>query len=128
MNSEVISQGIVLLGVLAGFAFVIAAEIVLRDPKPEKLERIASNFFMVGLVSLVTVEVGIVYLALAGQPEKQESPARIFVFGLAACGVIFVLALLSLFHARFSGGARRQMLFATGAVIVMAILTATFLR
>jgi len=121
VNSDVVSQGIVLLSVLSGFAFVIAAEVALRDPFPEDMQRVAYLFFATGLYCVLTVALGVLYFVQGMGPGWTQGLSFAFAVSFPGSVLVFVLSLVHLFRLRFSGGVRRD-LFTWLGIMALTIL------
>ena len=81
MNNDVDSQDIVLLSSRRGFAFAIAAEIVLRGPLTEEMHRVTYSFFATGLLSPATMGAGILDSLRERTPSRAErlpQPSKAF--------------------------------------------------
>lgn len=122
INDQVVSQGIVLLSVLTGFAFVISADIALREQNPNKIHNVAFLFFGVGMISLIGVTSGIVYFATSNNPKRQEEASGYFLILLLATGLIFLLALIALFRRSFEKPLFKEFIGMMAMMITILIL------
>lgn len=126
VTPDVVSQGIVFSTILAGFCFVIATEIALREPVPETLGELAAIFFAVGITAMMGAGFGIIYFADVGNPKHQNYIASIYLLTLALISLMFVIALGFLFYKRFSGK-RRTQIFIVLISIIAYIINIVFL-
>jgi hypothetical protein len=102
ITEDVISQGVVMVSILSGFAFFIAAEIALRDGTPEHMERVALWFFGTGLVLFFTAALGIIFFANDGNKSIQQQYGIVFLFFLVVSVCAFVVSLHQLLRAKMS--------------------------
>jgi hypothetical protein len=129
VNDQVVSQGIVFATVVAGFAFVIAAEIALREPLPKELAESAINFLATGLMGIVTAATGVLYFGNAwGTAQRADSGNGLFELGngfllfMAATGLAFLVSIISLFRRRFAGKILRDFYITMAAIIALMAL------
>jgi hypothetical protein len=87
INDEAVRQGVVLATILTGFAFAIAAQIVLGEDKSMASDILASGFLLAGLYSLGAVIVAIVYFAYTGNSVAQRNLSGGF-FGLLSLAIL----------------------------------------
>ena len=124
INADVISQGIVLVSVLAGFAFFIAADIALRDGMPKPMEHVALFFFTTGLVLIFTASIGVIYFANDANKPIQRQYGMVFLLFLVLSVCAFIFSLHQLLHAKMSSATYSALLIlmiATLFLIVVAV-------
>ena len=128
VNSDVVNQGIVLASILAGFAFVIAAEIALREPVPQTLRDVSLSFVVTGMLCLTAVAFGILYFAIENNQRGRDNVGYEFILFLSAAGLSFILALSNLFFKRFAKADKRYLVMFAGFLIGLIGVTMLLLR
>jgi predicted membrane channel-forming protein YqfA (hemolysin III family) len=123
-TDDAINQGIVLAGVLTGFAFVIAAELALREVRVKQSERLAYGFFLVGLSCLTAVAVGILYFANEPGTNDQRLLSIVFFILLTLGALIFLYTMAELIRLNIQEREERfaLLLAIVGSVLLILIL------
>ena len=124
INADVISQGIVLVSILAGFAFFIAADIALRDRTTKPMEHVALFFFATGLVLVFTASIGVIYYANAANKPIQRQYGMVFLLFLVLSICAFIASLHQLLREKMSSatyGALLILMIATLFLIAVAV-------
>jgi hypothetical protein len=122
VNDQVVSQGIVFASIMAGFAFVIAAEIALREPIPKELEFPAFSFLGTGLFGIVAAAAGVFYFGTAQDAAQQSKLGIVFLGAIGGTGLMFLRSILSLFRRRFAGKTLRDFYMLMAAIIALVVL------
>jgi hypothetical protein len=89
---EAIQIVVVLAGVLAAFAFLIAVETAQRHEITEHEEELSSDFFFVGVVCIVAAVTGIIYFISIGRDADEQYLPILFFIYLAGAIAYFVLS------------------------------------
>jgi hypothetical protein len=130
-TDDAINQGIVLAGILTGFAFVIAAQFGQERSKIEQSERLAYGFFSVGLCCLTAVVLGILYFANEDDDFDQTLLSALFFVMLAIGGGVFLHTMSELIRWNIQEQTERRVLlyaiiFFAVLLVILAVWTGTY--
>lgn len=125
ITEDVISQGIVVISILAGFSFAISAELLMRRSLPKVTEKIAAMFAIGGLASIVTALIGIMYFGSPHLPAQRGDSASTFLALLLGSISWFIYTFLYLVTERVEDPVWKTLIKSIGYLVVAILILTT---
>ena len=122
ITAELIGQGIVLAGLIAGFGLSVTAQIALGSDKSFKTQKVAYFFLSSSLGCVLFVVAALLMLALGEDHRAFASLGSGSLFVLLASLLVFLLGILSLADAFFSSLQIRNYVYLLVAFLVVFIV------